>query len=123
MRAHARVCACTCVCVRAHVCRAAAAGAGAPGAGAHVCRAPDAVQECRAAGAAAGAGAGAGAGPSLLITVHLSTKHHFRQSRATPEPQNKYILNDTGTTPQDNKRYLPGMISERYGTNYLGTLQ
>ena len=37
--------------MRAHVCRAAGAGAGAPGAGAHVCRAPGAVQECRAPGA------------------------------------------------------------------------
>jgi len=60
------------------------------GAGAHVCRAPDAVQECRAPGlgrmcvaaagagagagaGAAGAGAGAGAGPSPLITVHPPT--------------------------------------------------
>ena len=26
-----------------------------------------------------------------------------------------YISNDTGTTPEGKKRYLPGMISERYG--------
>jgi hypothetical protein len=84
----------TCACVRAHVCRAAGAGAGAEG---------------------AGAGAGAGAGPSPLITVHPLTKLYFRQSRATPEPQNKYILNDTETTPEGKKRYSPGMISERYG--------
>jgi len=92
MRAHARVC------------RAAGAGAGAPGAGAHVCRAPGAVQECCAPGAgaaagagagagagAAGAGAGAGAGPSPLITVHPSTKLYFCQSWSTLKPQNKYI--------------------------------
>ena len=48
-----------------------------------------------------------------LITVHPPTK--LCQSRATPEPQNKYILNDAGTTPEGKKRYLPGMISERYG--------
>ena len=86
--------------MRAHVFRAAGAGAGAPGA----------VQECRA-----GAGAGAGAGPSPLITVHSPTKLYFRQSWATPEPQNKYISNDTGTTPEGKKRYLPEMISKRYG--------
>jgi len=96
------------------------AGAGAPGAGAHVCRAPGAVQECRAPGAGAhvccAAGAeqvlglmlGLGLGPSPLITVHPPTKLYFRQSRATPEPQNKYILNDTGTTPEGKKRYYPG---------------
>ena len=85
--------------MHAHVCRAAGAGAGAPGAGSHVCRAPGAVQECRApgagahvcraagAGAAAGAGVGTGAGPPPLITVHPPTELYFRQSRATPEPQ------------------------------------
>ena len=73
-------------------------------AGAYVCRAPGAVQECRApgaeahvcrvagagaaAGVGAGAGAGAGAGPPPLITVHPPTELCFRQSRATPEPQN-----------------------------------
>ena len=68
-----------------HVCHAAGAGAGAAGAG-------------------DGEGAGAGAGPSPPITVHSPTKLYFRQSRATPEPQNKYILNDTGTTPEGKKR-------------------
>ena len=117
--------------MRAHVCRAASAGAGAPGAGAHVFRAPGAVQECRAPGvvqkcrapgagahvcrsagagtgagagaAGPGAGAGAGVGPSPLITVHPPTKLYFCQSRASPEPQNKYILNDTGTIPEGKK--------------------
>ena len=63
--------------MRAHVCRAAGAGAGA-GDG--------------AAGAGPGAGAGAAAGPSPLITVHPPTKLHFRQSWATPEPQNNIYL-------------------------------
>ena len=98
----------------AHVCRAAgaraAAGAGA-GAGAG------------AAGAGAGAGAGAtgakaGAGPSPLITVNPRTKLYFRQSRATLEPQNKNIFNDTGTTPEEKKHYLPGIILKRYGNRW-----
>ena len=94
--------ACTCACVRAHVFRAAGAGAGAPwcsGACVSCCR-------CWGWG---------GGGPSPLITVYPPTKLYFRQSRATPEPQNKYILNGTGTTSEGKKRYLPGMISERYG--------
>ena len=62
------------------------------GAGAHVCRAPGAVQECRAPGAgahvcrAAGAGVGTGAGPPPLITVHPPTQLCFCQLWATPEP-------------------------------------
>ena len=124
MCAHARVCVRMCFVLQV-------LGQVLHGAGAHVCRAPGAVQECRAPGAevhvchaagagagagagAAGAGAGAGARPSPLITVHPPTKLYFRQSRATPEPQNKYMLNDTGTTPEGKKCYLPGMISERY---------
>ena len=85
---------------------AAGAGAGAAGAGAGV---GAGAAGAGAAGAGA-AGAGAGGGPSPLITVHPPTKLYFRQSPETPESQNKYILNDTGTTSEGNKRYLPRMI-------------
>ena len=123
--------------MRAHACRAEGAGAGAPGAGTHVCRAPGAVQECRAPGAGAhvcraagagagagagasaagaGAGAGTGAGPSPLITVHPPTKLYFRQSRATPEPQKlKKYIKRYRNHPGGQKCYLPGMILEKYG--------
>jgi hypothetical protein len=50
-----------------------------------------------------------------LLRSSLTHNTLVRQSRATPEPQNKYILNGTGTTSEGKKRYLPGMISERYG--------
>ena len=88
MCAHARVCMRMCFVLQV-------LGQVLHDAGAHVCRAPGAVQECRApgagahvcrAGAAAGAGARPGAGPSPLITVHPPTKLYFRQSRATLEP-------------------------------------
>jgi len=112
---HMRVCVCVRMCVVLCVCKCVCVFVCVCDAGAHVCRAPGAVQECRAPGAgahvcraagagagAAGAGAGAGVeagtGPSPLITVHPPTKLYFRQSQATPEPQNKYTLNDTGTT-------------------------
>ena len=74
-RAHARVCVRMCVVLCVYVCSRVC------GAGAHVCRAAG-------AGAAAGAGVGTGAGPPPLITVHPPTELCFRQSRATPEPQN-----------------------------------
>ena len=63
-----------------------------------------------------GLGRGRGRG-GAFFAHHCSPTHKtvFCQFRATPEPQNKYILNDTGTTPEGKKRYLPGMISERYG--------
>jgi len=48
--------------------------------------------------------------PSPLITVQPPTKFYFCQPQATPEPQNKYVLNDTGTTPEGIKHYLPGVI-------------
>jgi hypothetical protein len=55
-----------------------------------------------------GLGLGLGLGRGLLlITVHPPTKLHFRQSWATPEPQNKSI-NDTGTTPEGKKVSYPG---------------
>ena len=98
-----RVCEyeCTCACVVRMCFVLQVQGLVLHGAGAHVCRAPGAVQECRAPGAeahvcraagaganagakagaagagageGAGAGAGAGAGPSPLITVHPPTK-------------------------------------------------
>jgi len=50
-----------------------------------------------------------GVGPSLLIAVQPPIKLYFCQSWASPEPQNKYILYDTGTTPESKKRYLSGM--------------
>ena len=60
-------------------------------------------------------GLGRGWGRGHLRSVHPPTKLHFRQSRATPEPQNKYFLNDTRTTPEGKQLYLPGIISDRYG--------
>ena len=122
MRAHACVCVCVrmcvvlCVCMCVYVCVCLCVcvcvccwGRCSRFWGAYVYR-------------AAGAGAGAGARPSPLITVHPPTKLKFCQFRATPEPQNKYIFNDTGNIPEGKKRYLPGMISERYGL-YFWVLQ
>ena len=45
----------------------------------------------------------------------------FSPIPATPEPQISYILNDTGFTTEGKSRYLPGMISERYGTQFTHT--
>jgi len=64
-------------------------------------------------------GLGRGWGRGHLRSVHPPTKHYFRQPRATPEPQHKYMLNDTGTTPEGKKRYLPGMISKRYSITFM----
>ena len=104
--------ACTCACVHAHVFRAA-------GAGAHVCRAAGAGAVAGAGAAGVGAGAGAGAGGGAFSAHHCSPTHKTLSSPNPEQPRSlkvKYILNNTGTTPEGKTRYLPGMISEKYGT-------
>jgi hypothetical protein len=51
-------------------------------------------------------GLGRGRGRGLLRSSLFTHPQNFIfcQSRATPEPQNNYIINDTGTTPEGKKR-------------------
>jgi len=97
----ARVSLCTCACLYVPVCQCV-----------HVISCVACVCMIMVAGAA-GAVTGLGGGQRRLkihpLSVRPPTKLYFRQHGATPEPQNKYIINDTSIIP-GKKRHLPGVI-------------
>ena len=108
------------VCVRAHVCSAA-------GAGAHVCLAPGLSRSV----VLQVLGRMCVVLQVLVLVLMLvlgrgllrSSLFTHRQNFISANPEqprslkinNNHICNDTRTTLEDKKRYLPGMISERYG--------
>ena len=113
---------CTCACVRAHMCRCACACAGA-GVGLVLpwgwCCAGVALGLVLVLGLGRGLGGEQG-GRGVLLRSSLFThpQNFILPIPGTPGASNKYIINDTGTTPQCKKRHLPGMISERYGIRF-----